>query len=95
MELDVSVPYLGVTARYKVIPDQNYIYHAQLLEYDGSTDINPPPSTLVLVKGVRRWLGSFDHQGFLNELGNIIEVKMQSEDFISQNTSRAAAYNDQ
>ena len=90
MELNISVSYLGAVANYKVISEHQYLFHAQLLSYDGSLDYSPPPANLVLVKGVRCWLGSFDQQGFINELGNAIEAKMQSEDFISPPTTHNA-----
>lgn len=92
MEFTVAVPYFDAVACYKIIPDHQNIYHAQLISYDGSPDYDPPPSVLVLVKGVRNWLGSSDHQDFLNELGNVIEAKMQSEDFITVDHRRLSAY---
>ena len=72
MELYVSVTYFDAIAHYKIIPEEENIFFAELLKYEGSAE-HAPPACLLLVKGIRRWLGSEDYQELLNELGNSIE----------------------
>lgn len=87
MEFQVSVPYLGAQAHYKIIPEEKNIYYAELTKYEGGPDYGPPENIL-LVKGVTRWLGSEDELTLLNELGQLIEQHMQSEDFIFYRRNR-------
>jgi hypothetical protein len=81
--MEVKVLYQGYFAEYKVLPEQGNLYLAELIHYDGSMEYNPPPSTLLLIKGIRRWLGSFDQPDFLNDIGSVIESRMKSEDYIN------------
>jgi hypothetical protein len=86
MEFHVGVLYKGCLAEYKILPQQLNIYFARLTNYDGDLE-SKPPDTLVMIKGIRRWVGSFDHQEFLNEIGGIIDEKMKSDDYINYKES--------
>jgi hypothetical protein len=77
MEWKAVVRFLGDRAYYEVIPEQHGIYQARLVQYEGPSGITPPEN-VTLVKGIRRWNGSYEEQDFLNELGNAIENKQRS-----------------
>ena len=82
MEMQISVDYQGYPATYKVMPEQKNIYLAELLDYFGCWDFNPPPEKITLTQGVRHWIGSIDNQNLIGDLGLAIEVKMASSDYI-------------
>jgi hypothetical protein len=76
MEWKAVVRFLGDPAHYKIITDRSGVYHARLLKYDGPSGITPPEE-IVLVKGIRRWNGSYDIQEFIDELGRVIETRQR------------------
>ena len=83
MELSAVVKHQGALAYYTVSTENQDIYHARLVRYYGSPE-SAPPDRLLLVKGVRRWLGSCEKQELLDEIGHIIESRMPT----SERTSR-------
>ena len=74
MEWKAVVRFLGDPAHYKIITDRSGIYYARLLKYEGPSGITPPED-VVLVKGVRRWNGSYDVQELIDELGRAIDSR--------------------
>jgi hypothetical protein len=59
MELTITVLYLDFPARYAISRENNGIYAARLLAYEGPDGITPP-ERLTLVRGIRAWIGSYD-----------------------------------
>jgi hypothetical protein len=76
MEWKAVVRFLGDPAHYKIITDRTGVYHARLLKYEGPSGITPPED-IVLVKGIRRWNGSYDIQEFVDELGRAIDSRQR------------------
>lgn len=76
MEWKAVVRFLGDQAHYKIITDRSGVYHARLLKYEGPSGITPPED-IVLVKGIRRWNGSYDIQEFVDELGRVIDSRQR------------------
>jgi hypothetical protein len=75
MEFEVSVEYQDHLAKYRISPEQKNIFLAELIHYSGCTDYDPPPSGLIIMKGVRKWLGSIDSFKLVESLGEAIELK--------------------
>jgi hypothetical protein len=75
MELEAIVQYGGAYAYYKVIVDGQDMYHARLIRFYGSPEA-APPDKLLLVKGIRRWIGSSDDKEIMGELGRFIDTAM-------------------
>jgi hypothetical protein len=79
MEWKTVVRFLEDQAYYEIIPEHTGIYHARLIQYEGPSGITPPEK-VTLVKGIRRWNGSYEEQDFLNELGRAIEDRQRGHD---------------
>lgn len=77
MELKAVVQYQGALAHYHISPENEGIYQAKLLRYDGRPE-RTPPQKVTLIKGQRQWSGNCDRQDLLNELGNTIEKKLKN-----------------
>ena len=92
MEFEASVEHQGYLAKYRILPEQKNIFLAELTHYSGSTDYNPPPSGLVIIKGVRKWLGSIDSHELVENLGEAIALKMASEDYIGADSLQTYVY---
>jgi hypothetical protein len=76
MEWKAVVRFLGDPAHYKIITDRSGVYYARLLKYEGAPGVTPPQD-IVLVKGIRRWNGSYDVQEFIDELGRAIDARQR------------------
>lgn len=74
MEWKAVVRFLGDPAHYKIVADRSGVYYARLLKYEGASGVTPPED-IVLVKGVRRWNGSYEIQEFIDELGRAIDIR--------------------
>jgi hypothetical protein len=74
--LEAVVSYGNDFALYHLFPEQEGVYHAELIRFYGSADAEPPPKQILLVKGVRKWIGNFDLPELLNELGQAIETSL-------------------
>jgi hypothetical protein len=57
---------------YKVFPEADGIFQAQLIRYEGCPT-EEPPMELTLVKSFRRWTGSVNDSELLNGLGEVID----------------------
>ncbi|HEX2535929.1 MAG TPA: hypothetical protein VHK69_19445 [Chitinophagaceae bacterium] len=78
MDWNAIVPYEGAWAHYSITPESNGIFTARLLKYEGHGG-NIPPDNVLLVRSVRRWIGSSD-QKLIDELGNVIERARDGKD---------------
>jgi hypothetical protein len=72
------VQYKTDIAHYSVIQEAAGVYLASLERYEGPLS-EAPPSRIMLVKGFRRWTGSFEHQEILDNLGRAIESSLDYE----------------
>lgn len=95
MEFEATVKYQGYKAVYKIVPEQTHIFRAQMNHYSGSKDYNPPPSELIIIRGVRKWIGSGDNQELIDSLGEIIEAKMKSKDYLDTDRIHSHLYYNQ
>jgi hypothetical protein len=75
MEMEAVVLYREEFARYRVIPERQGVYQAQLVKYYGNP-ASAPPEQIVLVRGVRKWIGSYPMPELLNDLGRVIETTL-------------------
>jgi len=75
MELKAVVKYRGALAHYKVSPENENIYHARLIRYDGKPD-QTPPAQITLTRGSEHWSGSSDKQDLLDKIGEVIEHRI-------------------
>ena len=64
--------YKGGLAHFNVVPGNRDIFHAYLLRYDGKPS-HTPPSTIILVRGIRHWSGSVDDTALLEKIGEVID----------------------
>lgn len=79
MELEAAVQFEDGVAHYHIYPENNGIYQARLLRFEGSSLKLPPPE-VILVRGYRQWSGSYERQDLLNEIGSAIERGKGSND---------------
>lgn len=77
MEVKATIAYKGAAAHYSIREDTKGIYSATLIDYNGS-DSNMPPLQLIITRGVRHWIGSIDDEVLTNDLGEAIEINLQS-----------------
>jgi hypothetical protein len=77
MEIKALVLHRGYYALYLINSENEGIFSAALKRYDGNIHDLPPPN-ITLTKSVRSWKGSTDEQNLVDELGEIIEVNIQS-----------------
>jgi hypothetical protein len=78
MKLSVTVQYKNEPAHYSVMQEAAGVYLASLEQYEGPLT-EAPPTRIMLVKGIRRWAGSFEHQEVLDKLGRAIELNFNLE----------------
>lgn len=76
MEWKAVVRFSGDPAHYVIASERSGIYHARLLKFEGAPGVTPPKNIL-LVRGVRRWNGSYEGQEFIDELGRAIESRQR------------------
>ncbi len=75
MEPKVVVKYRGALAHYNIFPEDDAVYQAQLIRYDGKPE-QTPPKQVTLVRGNEHWSGSSDKQDLLNKIGEVIEKRI-------------------
>jgi len=75
MELKAVVKYRGALAHYKVFAENENIYKAMLIRYNGKPD-QTPPTQLTLIRDNGLWSGSSDKQDILNKIGEVIEHRI-------------------
>ncbi len=79
MQLKAVVKYRGALAHYNVSPENEAIYQARLVRYDGKPD-QTPPIQVTLIKDEGHWSGSSDKQDLLNKIGEVIERRITHHD---------------
>ena len=72
MLTQVVVSYGEHFALYELYAEKEGVYNAELVRYYGSPE-SSPPKEILLVKGVRKWIGYPGVPQLLNELGKAIE----------------------
>jgi hypothetical protein len=85
MNLNVSVRFRNALAYFSLHREADGVFFAELAGYEGEP-IDAPPATILLIRGVRRWTGSFDNPEVLDELGRAIEAS------VSANPLRSSAF---
>jgi hypothetical protein len=78
MKLSVTVQYKNEAAHYSIIQEAAGVFLASLERYKGPL-AEAPPTRIMLVKGIRRWTGSFEHQEILDKLGHAIELNLDQK----------------
>jgi hypothetical protein len=79
MQLKAVVKYRGALAHYNVSPENEAIYQARLVRYDGKPD-QTPPIQVTLIKDEGHWSGSSDKQDLLDKIGEVIERRITHHD---------------
>ena len=82
MEQNVPVWYKGALAIYKISGGDEGIFDAELVKYDGPSEVGPP-TKFPLYKEGRHWSDDETNQDLLDDLGKAIEIKNISPDQIS------------
>ena len=70
----------GALARYNIIQENENVYHAILVKYDGKEE-KMPPIDILLIRSVRHWSGSIDDQNLLDELGVVIDRRVNGRHY--------------
>ena len=70
MNICASLPFRNALAHFTITQEEDGVYLAQLQHYGGFPE-EAPPSKILLIRGIRRWIGSFDDQEVLDALGRI------------------------
>lgn len=84
MEVRAVVKYRGALAHYGVLQENEGIFQAHLIRYDGRPD-HAPAAKITLVKGLNHWSGSSDREELVDEIGAIIDRKLQNPDHTESN----------
>lgn len=72
MLLEAVVSYGEHFALYHLSSEQEGVYHAELVKFYGSPE-TAPPKQILLVKGVRKWIGYPGIPQLLTDLGQAID----------------------
>lgn len=70
-------------AVYQLSSEQEGVYYARLIRFYGSPEASPP-NEILLVKGVRKWIGSIKTPELLNALGEVIEARIHEREKVHQ-----------
>ncbi len=71
--MEAIITYRSSSARFKIQNENEGIFTANLLNFDGDYT-SAPAQKITLVKGIRYWTGSVDDEILLNELGKFIDL---------------------
>ena len=72
------VQYRGGIAHYYITQENEGIYKASLVRYDGRLD-HYPPYVVTLIRSATHWSGTIDELDLLNSLGKVIDAKLQKD----------------
>lgn len=75
MVLEAVVSFGEHFALYHLTSEREGVYQAELVKFYGSPEVAPPRQVL-LVKGVRKWIGHPGIPELLNDLGQAIESSL-------------------
>lgn len=59
-------------AHYSVITETEGVCHARLVSFDGPV-ADTPPDSVILIRGVRRWTGSYSDPQLVELLGRALD----------------------
>lgn len=76
MVVKALVQYRGGIAHYYINQENEGIFQASLVRYDGRID-HYPPYVLTLIRSVSQWSGTAEETELLNSLGKIIDAKLE------------------
>ena len=79
MEVKAVVWYAGKLAHYVITPENSGVYYARLLTFEEQSGPTPP-ANLILVRGMRHWVGSANEPYLVDELGKVIEYRIRGGD---------------
>ena len=82
MQCEIEIEYKGSKAQYRIEQEGANIFQAELISYENEHAGNQPPQNLMLIKGIRGWIGSSDDTHFLHQIGSSIEHRFSSTDSI-------------
>lgn len=82
MEKTVAVWYKGFLAHYKVSGGSLGVFTAELIKYNGPSEISPPVE-FPLHKEGRHWMDDHTNQDLLDELGKAIEIQAYGPEQVS------------
>ena len=77
MKVKAKVNYKNAVAHYDIVKEKDGIYAAMLEDYEGSVH-NLPPANITLTRGIRHWIGSMNDEVLTNDLGEVIDIYLQS-----------------
>ena len=86
MLLEAVVSYGEHFALYHLSLEREGVYHAELVKFYGSPQAAPPQQVL-LVKGVRKWIGNPGIPELLNDLGQAIDSSLPQREQTPQRLS--------
>ena len=84
MLLEAVVSYGEHFALYHLSSESEGVYQAELVKFYGSPNEAAPPEQVLLVKGVRKWIGHPVIPELLNDLGQAIESSLQDREKVAQ-----------
>lgn len=73
------VMYKGEPAHYSITSEKRGIFNARLLKYEGK-NAETPPESILIVRGIRHWTGSYNEPHVIEELGRAIEERNRTGD---------------
>lgn len=83
MLLEAVVSFGEHFALYHLSSECEGVYQAELVKFYGSPD-TAPPQLVLLVKGVRKWIGHPGIPELLNDLGQAIESNLPEREIVPQ-----------
>lgn len=73
MNCSASVLFQKAIAHYTITEEEEGVFLAQLQHFSGLSE-ETPPVQILLMRGIRRWIGSLDNQEVLDALGHAIDT---------------------
>ncbi|MBB1286567.1 hypothetical protein HRH25_19450 [Flavisolibacter sp. BT320] len=74
MNCRASVLFQNAIAHYTITEEEEGVFLAHLQHFSGLSE-ETPPLKILLMRGIRRWIGSLDNQQVLDALGHAIDKK--------------------
>jgi hypothetical protein len=87
MTLEAKVNIEGGVADYHILPEGNGLYRADLVGYHGRPNFCPA-ERIIMVRSVRKWIGSCDHIEVINQIGREIEKAVHEAPIFRPGTER-------
>ena len=77
MNFLASVLFQNAIAHYTITEEEEGVFLARLQHFSGLSD-EAPPVQILLMRGIRRWIGSLDNPEVLEALGHAIDTMATS-----------------